>query len=81
MSGEEPRFCLAPSLCRHCRVYPVAHRGSDDRFSESLIKSVTGVLAGHGFPPVENVYDWAALEAALIRFLYRDDVKDTVDPD
>lgn len=80
MSGEELRFCLAPSLCDHCRAYPLAHRGPDDRFSESLIKSVIGVLVGHGYPPVQNVYDWAGLESALVGFLYQHP-KDSGDPE
>ncbi|MFI9720879.1 hypothetical protein ACIHFE_14690 [Streptomyces sp. NPDC052396] len=76
MSETEERLCLAPSLCHCCRAYPLDHSGPDERFSESLIHSVIGVLVGHGYPRVENVYDWAELEAALVHFLYRPDKKD-----
>lgn len=76
MSEGEPHFCLSPSLCQDCRAYPLPHAGPDDRFSECLVKSVIRVLAGHGYPSVENVWDWADLEMALAGFLYQHGTKE-----
>lgn len=53
------------------RVYPTPHPGPDPRFTECLVNTVAGVLAGHGYPPVSNLDDWAALETALVAFLYQ----------
>ncbi|MDJ1644505.1 hypothetical protein [Streptomyces pakalii] len=53
------------------RVYPMSHPGPDDRFSEELVNSVAALLVGYGYPPFENLQDWAALETALGAFLYQ----------
>ncbi|MGW9176417.1 hypothetical protein [Streptomyces decoyicus] len=41
-----------------------------------MVQSVIRVLAGHGYPPVENVWDWADLETALAGFLYHHEPKE-----
>ncbi|MEK8144125.1 hypothetical protein NKH18_26490 [Streptomyces sp. M10(2022)] len=41
------------------------------RFTECLVNAIAAVLAGHGYPPVSNVWDWSELEMALTAFLYK----------
>lgn len=53
------------------RVYPMPHPGPDPRFTECLVNSVAGVLVAHGYPPLSVPTDWAALETALVRYLYQ----------
>ncbi|MFF3848616.1 hypothetical protein [Streptomyces sp. NPDC002328] len=63
MSGTAFRFGAE-------RSYPLAHAGPDPRFTESLVTSVTAVLVGYGYPRLAAVDDCAALESALVAFLY-----------
>ncbi|MYY82480.1 MULTISPECIES: hypothetical protein [unclassified Streptomyces] len=50
--------------------YPLPNAGPDARPSESLLRSVAGVLVGYGYPPLASVEDWSALESALTAFLF-----------
>ncbi|MFF7125675.1 hypothetical protein [Streptomyces sp. NPDC008240] len=52
------------------RSYPLAHAGPDARPCESLLNSVAAVLVGYGYPRLATAEDWAALESALVAFLY-----------
>ncbi|MGY4956270.1 hypothetical protein [Streptomyces nigrescens] len=76
MSEVDSHVCLFPQFCNDCRAYPLPHAGPDERFSEPMVNSVIGVLVGHGYPPVENVWDWADLETALAGFLYHHETKE-----
>ncbi|WP_414504436.1 hypothetical protein [Streptomyces sp. NEAU-L66] len=76
MTEGESHLCVYPPVCDVCRAYPLPHAGPDERFSECLVRSVGQVLAGHGYPPVENVWDWADLEIALAGFLYHHETKE-----
>ncbi|MGW2404391.1 hypothetical protein ACWCXK_07675 [Streptomyces sp. NPDC001739] len=76
MSDVDSHVCFSPWLCLDCRAYPLSQAGPDERFSECLVKSVGRVLAGHGYPPVDNVWDWADLEIALAGFLYHHESKE-----
>ncbi|MDO0913556.1 hypothetical protein QQM39_22730 [Streptomyces sp. DT2A-34] len=49
--------------------YPLPHAGPDARLSDFLINSVAAVLVGYGFPRLAAP-DRAALETALVPFLY-----------
>lgn len=52
------------------RSYPLPHTGPDARFTESLVNSVAAVLIGYGYPRLDASADRAALESALVAFLY-----------
>ncbi|MGW2826340.1 hypothetical protein ACWC24_35950 [Streptomyces sp. NPDC001443] len=52
------------------RSYPLPHAGPDARFTESLVNSVAAVLIGYGYPRLDAPGDRAALESALVAFLY-----------
>ncbi|WP_369390432.1 hypothetical protein AB5J72_24455 [Streptomyces sp. CG1] len=52
------------------RSYPLPHAGPDARFTESLVNSVAAVLVGYGYPRLGSSADRAALESALVTFLY-----------
>lgn len=52
------------------RSYPLPHAGPDARFTESLVNSVAAVLIGYGYPRLDVSADQAALESALVAFLY-----------
>jgi hypothetical protein len=52
------------------RSHPLPHAGPDARFTESLVNSVAAVLIGYGYPHLDVSADRAALESALVAFLY-----------
>jgi hypothetical protein len=52
------------------RSYPLPHAGPDAQFTESLVNSVAAVLVGYGYPRLDVSADRAALESALVAFLY-----------
>jgi hypothetical protein len=55
------------------RVYPVPRPAGpvDDRFSAAVVREVGDVLAGYGFPAIEDDSpDWYALSWCLWRFVY-----------
>ncbi|MEV5079353.1 hypothetical protein AB0K74_11145 [Streptomyces sp. NPDC056159] len=52
------------------RSYPLPLAGPDARFTESLVASVAAVLVGYGYPRLDAPADRAALESALVAFLY-----------
>ncbi|GAB7109517.1 hypothetical protein JCM4814A_78310 [Streptomyces phaeofaciens JCM 4814] len=52
------------------RSYPLPHAGPDARLTESLVTSVAAVLVGYGYPRLGSSADRAALESALVTFLY-----------
>lgn len=56
------------------RVYPLPRPAGpvdDDRFSTALVREVGDVLAGYGFPLIEDdSADWYALHWCLWRYVY-----------
>ncbi|WP_435173755.1 hypothetical protein [Actinacidiphila sp. bgisy145] len=72
MTGEHQRFSFGPP-----RAYPLTVTGPDERFSEQLVKSMAALLVAHGYPPLDNPYDWANFETALAGFLFHDNREET----
>ncbi|PZT75200.1 MULTISPECIES: hypothetical protein [unclassified Streptomyces] len=56
--------------------YPLPHAGPDARLGDSLISSVAGVLVGYGLPRL-TAQDRAALETALVAFVYNSQESNT----
>ncbi|MFJ4619686.1 hypothetical protein [Streptomyces sp. NPDC088812] len=52
------------------RSYPLPHAGPGAQFTESLVNSVAAVLVASGYPRLGSPADRAALESALVTFLY-----------
>lgn len=59
------------------RAYPLTFVSGDERFSEQLVKSLGALLAAHGYPPLDNTFDWSDFETAVAGFLYTHDRKES----